>query len=44
MKNLQKFKKKHNEVFTGLKRIMNIETVFTRSKMVRAKYFWPSLT
>ena len=22
---------------------MNIETVLTRSKMVRAKYFWPSL-
>ena len=31
-------------MFTGLKRIMNIETVFTRSKLVRAKYFWPSLT
>ena len=47
----KKFKKTHqcssqrkdNEVFPGHKRIMNIETVFTRSKMVRAKY-WEFLT
>ena len=38
-----RFQRKHNEVFPGQKKIINIETVFTRSNMVRANY-WQFLT
>ena len=32
------FKKNHNEMFPSNKMIRNIETVITRSKIVRGKY------